>query len=84
MTITIQRGSLAHLAIFIPLRALIHTLEALWATLATICGWWRPLALAAGIIGAVAICAVCPLLPLGLAIVTAFALVTMPKKAVAA
>lgn len=84
MTITIERGSLAHLAIFIPLRTLIHTLEALWATLSTICGWWRPLALSAVIIGAVVICAACPLLPLGLAITLAFALVTMPRTAVAA
>lgn len=83
MTITIERGSLAHLAIFLPLRALIHTLEALWTTLAAICGWWRPIVLSSVIIGAVAICAACPLLPLGLAITAAFALVTMPKKAVA-
>lgn len=46
MTITIERGSLAHLAIWLPLRALINTLEALYTA--------------------------------------AFALVTMPKKAVAA
>ena len=84
MTITIERGSLAHLAIFIPLRALVNTLEALYSLLATICGWWRPLALAAVIIGAVGICVACPLLPLGLAITLAFALVTMPRTAVAA
>lgn len=37
---------------------------------------------AAAIIGAVVLCAACPLLPVGLAIVAAFAWATMPRKAV--
>lgn len=82
MTITIQNGSLAHMALFLPLRALLNTLAALCSTLAALCGLWRPIALCAAIVGAVVLCASCPALPVGLAIVAAFGYVTMPRKAV--
>lgn len=81
MTFVIERGSLAHLAIWLPLRALVNTLEALYAIVATLCGYWRPLALSAALAGAVAGCAACPALPLGLALIGLFAVVTMPRQA---
>lgn len=82
MTYTIQRGSLAHMALFLPLRALLNTLAALCSTLAALCGLWRPIALSASIGGAVVLCAACPALPVGLGIVAAFGWATMPRTAV--
>lgn len=82
MTITIERGSLAHAGIYLPLRALVNALEALYAILAAVCGHWRPIAIAAALAGAVALCAACPALPLGLAITAAVGFVTYPRTAV--
>lgn len=82
MTITIERGSFFHMALFLPLRAFINTLAALGSTLAALCGLWRPIALCAAIVGAVAVCAAFPLLPVGLGITAAFGWATYPRKAV--
>lgn len=47
---------------------------ALW-----LCGWWRPVALAAGLAGAVALCLAFPALPIGLGLVALFGWVTYPR-----
>jgi hypothetical protein len=44
-----------------------------------LCSWWRPFALAALLVGAVALCVACPLFPTGLAITAAVAWATYPK-----
>lgn len=46
---------------------------ALW-----LCGWWRPVALAVAIVGAVALCLAFPALPVGLAITALVGWVTYP------
>jgi hypothetical protein len=43
---------------------------------------WRPVATVAGIVGAVALCAAVPALPVGLGVVAIFAVATMPRTAV--
>jgi len=79
MTFVIERESLAHLAIWLPTRAIVNTLGALYAILATVCGWWRPVAIAAVLVSAVVVCAAFPVLPAGLGLIAAFGFVTYPR-----
>jgi hypothetical protein len=82
MSITIANGSLAHMALMLPVRALLNALTALLAILAGLCSLWRPIALAAVTAGAFVLCVSCPALPVGLALVAAFAYATYPRTAV--
>lgn len=53
-----------------------------WAVLqgaVALCSWWRPAALSALLVGAVALAVACPLLPLGLAITAAVGWVGYPR-----
>jgi hypothetical protein len=61
------------------LALLVSAIDATACLILAIADAWKPMALTAGIIGAVLLCVAVPQLPIGLVIVAAFGWVTHPR-----
>lgn len=74
-----DRGSLVDDVVRAMARAIITPFLLAFWLLAALAAHWRPVALCAGTVGAVALCVAVPLLPLGLGIVAAVGVLTYPR-----
>lgn len=77
--IRIDAGSLVDAAARAMSRAIVAPFVALWWLLSALVTHWRPIALCAGIVAAVAVCVAYPVIPLALGSIAAYAVVTRPR-----
>lgn len=78
-TFSLDNGSMVADAIRLLVWTLVAPFVAAFWLVAAMAAHWRPVALCAGTVGAVVLCAAVPLFPVGLGIVAAVGFLTYPR-----